>query len=61
MAAPPPDVQEGVLLFNRVHKTGSENFVAMLQVLAKRNGFTHERCHFCSPDGKRITQEQQVV
>ena len=47
-----------VLFFNRIPKTGSENFVSLMFELSRRNGFQHLR--FGMPDPKRLDQNAQV-
>ena len=36
-------VRDDFLFFNRIQKTGSENFVYLLEELSKRNNFSHQR------------------
>ena len=56
------DMREDILYFNRVPKTGSENFVTLLQALQNWNGsqnFHHVR--FPSPQPRRISKKVQVI
>ena len=55
-------MREDILYFNRVPKTGSENFVTLLQALQHWNGsqnFHHVR--FPSPQPRRISKKVQVI
>ena len=47
-----------LLYFNRVPKTGSENFVFLLQKLSARNGFVHRR--YGHPEPRRIDESKQA-
>ncbi len=56
-----PDVDEKVLLFNRVHKTGSDNFRFMMAHLAARTGrFKQVHADYTFPDVKAVSAALQV-
>jgi len=50
-------VLQDVLYFNRIPKTGSENFVFLMSKLSKENNFTHYR--YSQPDPRHLTYEGQ--
>ena len=50
-------VLQDVLYFNRIPKTGSENFVYLMSTLSKQNNFTHYR--YAQPDPRHPTYEEQ--
>ena len=50
-------LDEEMLYFNRVPKTGSENFVFILQKLSEMNGFRHSR--FGNPHSRRLNFTEQ--
>jgi len=53
----PVNLLEDVLYFNRIPKTGSENFVYILTALSRDNNFTHYR--FGKPDPRHLTEIEQ--
>lgn len=55
-----PEFDENFLFFNRVPKTGSENFVYMLKQLADANGFTHKRSAKTDLRWRFISENEQV-
>ncbi len=57
--AQPSQVDPQVLFFNRIHKTGSTNFAAMMERMAGRNGFEHKRSGYY-PDIKFVNRDEQV-
>ncbi|XP_059091459.1 heparan sulfate 2-O-sulfotransferase pipe-like [Tigriopus californicus] len=50
-------IQQDLLYYNRVPKTGSENLGYLLEELAKRNNFTQSRCY--KPSDRKLTKENQ--
>lgn len=51
-------IHTDILYFNRVPKTGSENFVFLLEKLGERNGFDHSR--YRNPDHRAVSKAKQV-
>ncbi len=56
----PVPVDEELLFFNRVPKTGSENFVLILQKLSEQNGFVHKRSGRTDLHWRQATPEDQL-
>ncbi len=52
------NIDGNILFFNRVPKTGSENFVHILQLLSLTNGFWHVR--YGSPEPRRLNNNTQM-
>jgi len=55
----PVHILEDVFYFNRIPKTGSENFVYILRALSRDNHFTHYR--FGKPDPRHLTESEQKI